>query len=239
MPIETTADTSAAPPVFDLPFTRRLVMALGGYIPLLHTALVVVLLSIPFIGLGPWWLALLSVALLYLLPPLVVRAVGIVWPLKEGQFSLHSAMFLRWWFVAQWQVLFNRLPMLEEILRLVPGLYSTWLRLWGASIGRWIYWSPGVIILDRSLIEVGDRVVFGAAARVHAHVITRSKDKPGHLVLAAVRVEADAMIGGLSLMSPGVHVHRGEMAPGCKPLPPFSLWRGGRRVREHQRESRT
>ena len=57
----------------------------------------------------------------------------------------------------QLQVLYSAFP----ALRLVPGLYSAWLRLWGSRVGRAVYWTPQVKITDRGLLKVGDGVVFG------------------------------------------------------------------------------
>jgi hypothetical protein len=39
------------------------------------------------------------------------------------------------------------------------------------------------------------------------------------------------MLGGLSLLTAGNIVRRGEMTPACHALPPFAEWRHGKRVR--------
>lgn len=242
MPAESSADmhntdahSAAAPavePVVKLAASQRLAMIAIGYVPLLHTLLAVGPTVAWLADAGPAWLPALSLFNLFLLPPLMVRLASILTPLREGIHELNSPMFLRWWFTAQWQIVFNRLPALEECLRLVPGLYSTWLRLWGARIGKWVYWSPGVVILDRSLIVVGDRVVFGAAARIHGHVISHDSDHRGKLALGAVHIGDDALIGGLGLLTTSVRVEAGETTPAFKVLHPFVTWRDGRRVRE-------
>jgi hypothetical protein len=41
----------------------------------------------------------------------------------EGQLTQDMSAYRVWWVLTQWQILFNRLPWLEELLRLVPGLY--------------------------------------------------------------------------------------------------------------------
>ena len=71
----------------------------------------------------------------------------------------------------QWQIVFNRLRLGGSRRRLVPGLYSLWLRIWGSRVGRLVYWSPGLEVLDRSLLDVGDQVVFGIGVRLNPHVL--------------------------------------------------------------------
>src|SRR5205085_8003532 len=115
------------------------------------------------------WTLAFTAAWLLLVPPIVVRLCGRVESREDV--SSESPAFLRWWFTAQWQVIFNRLPWIEEMIRLVPGLYSTWLRLWGARVGKFVYWTPGLRILDRSFVDVGGRVVFGVGVRLNPHIL--------------------------------------------------------------------
>ncbi len=60
---------------------------------------------------------------------------------------------------------------MEEILRLIPGLYSFWLRAWGSRVGKLTYWAPQTVILDRGFLEIGDHVIFGAGVRINPHVM--------------------------------------------------------------------
>lgn len=163
---------------------------------------------------------------LYLLPPLVVRCARFVSVEPRGVFPLGSSPSLVWWFMAQWQVVFNRLPWLEELLRLVPGVYSSWLRLWGARIGRWTYWSPGVRILDRQYLRVGDRVVFGAGVRVNAHVIHR---RPGstdaELFVDDITIGSRCLVGGYSLLPPSTAIPAGVETEGDRVLRTYMVVR--------------
>lgn len=226
---ETTTLRNAA---MQLSIGRRLAMVLLGYIPLLHVTGVASLIVLPAGGFAPWWLIWTAPAALYLAPPLVVRAANLFFPLEDGRYGLESPQFIRWWFTAQWQVVFNRLPMLEELLRLVPSLYSLWMRLWGARIGGLVYWSPGCIVLDRPLVDIGSRTVIGAGARIHAHMIMKpAGSSAASLVVARVRIGDDALVAGLSLVLPGVRVHDGEQTRGFRPAAPFSEFVGGRCIR--------
>ena len=131
MPAASSADRASDP------VRVRAAMILVGFVPLLHATLSVAPVALVLMG-RPRWLLALSPLALYVLPALVVRLVTWVWPLPVGLIDLSSPMFLRWWFTAQCQVVFLRLPWLEELLRLVPALYSAWLRLWGSTIGALI-----------------------------------------------------------------------------------------------------
>lgn len=231
MPVESsTKAPDRAAPVWDLSAGRRLAMLLLGYIPLIHAVAIVALAVAPLAGWGPRTMAALALLALYLLPPVMVRTALLMRPLRGERFAVNSNQFLTWWFTAQWQIIFVRLPFLEELLRLIPGLYSLWLRLWGAKVGALVYWAPGCKVLDRHLIEIGDRVVFGVGVRLHPHVITREGGETV-LLLAPIRIGDHAMIGGFSLLTAGVRVDHGEMVPAAQALPPFSEWRHGTRVR--------
>jgi hypothetical protein len=181
-----------------------------GYLPLLHLLLVFASAAAP--PASGRTRAALALAALYLLPPLAARACGKPLPLPRGRVGLDDPGFLAWWLSAQWQVVFNRLPMLEEALRLVPGAYSAWLRLWGSRVGALVYWSPGVVVLDRGLVEVGDRVVFGAGVRINPHALL-SRDGHACLVVAPVRIGAGALVGGHALLTPGVEIAAGAASP--------------------------
>lgn len=230
----TAAPAPGSSPALTMPLARRLAMVAFGYIPFLTVTSAAVILALARAGTWPAWSAWLAPGLLLLLPPLVVRITLAVKPLPTTDVALDSPAFLVWWFTAQWQVLFNRLPWIEEMIRLVPGLYSAWLRLWGARVGRFVYWTPGLRILDRSLVQIGHRVVFGAGVKINPHIIMPGAD--GRLVLkaAAVRIGDAAMVGGYSLLTSGSWIAAGEASPGKRDFRPFTGWANGRRVDEPQ-----
>lgn len=222
---------SVTMPVLRLSVRHRLAMVLLGYIPILHLIVVALLIVLPLADLGPRSVLWLAPVVFYVVPPVVVRATLAWCPLEDGSYGLKSWQFLQWWFCSQWQMVFNRLPALEEVLRLVPGLYSAWMRLWGARVGSLVYWSPGTVILDRPLLDVGSRTVLGVGARVHPHLIMRGKRGEAILLLGRVRLGDETLIGGLSTLLPGVHVHDGEELRGGRPVAPFSEYQNGRCMR--------
>ncbi|HTL28969.1 MAG TPA: hypothetical protein VL282_07110 [Tepidisphaeraceae bacterium] len=207
---------------------QRLLLIAFNYIPFLNM-LIIATLSILAATICPRWTWIFPPLWLLIVPPLVVRCTR--WIESTDDVPTESPVFLRWWFTAQWQVIFNRLPWIEEMIRLVPGLYSTWLRLWGARVGKFVYWTPGLRILDRSLIDIGDRVIFGAGVKINPHIIAPNREGKLVLKVARVRIGGDAIVGGYSLLTAGCWIAAGEASPGMRPFPPFSGWENGHRVR--------
>jgi hypothetical protein len=204
-------------------------------LPLVHAASVVVLLALP-----PWsWAARLAAATaaLWLAPPLLCRGLLALSPLPDGTHAMGSRAFWIWWTTLKLQTLYLRLPFTEEILRLVPGLYSTWLRLWGARIGRFTYWSPGLEITDRPLLDIGDRVVLGGKARLGAHLFRRRADGALELLVGRIAIGHRCMIGAQSAIGPGVRLADDEFTHAFFLGAPFTHWRGGRRIKDESSPS--
>ncbi len=202
-----------------VPLLGRLLLVTMGYTPFLHGLGCGVLLvwGATQAFEGRWGMLLGSFCLLYVLPPMVVRMISL-WGAPECTHPLPSAPFYRWWWSMQWQMVFNRLPMLEELLRLIPGAYSTWLRLWGSKVGRFVYWSPGVRILDRQYVRVGHRVVFGAGARLNPHILNRDDLGRTALFVSEIEIGDDCLIGGYSLLPPSTQVPADTVTPGERVL---------------------
>lgn len=203
-------------------------MLLLNTIPLLHAAgTLACFLLTPL----EWPLRLLvALTFLFLAPILPGRLLRESLRHEPHDITAGSAAFLRWWACFQCQALFLRFPSLEEFLRIVPGLYSLWLRLWGSRIGSLTYWAPRTIILDRGFLNVGDRVVFGAGVRINPHVMERT---PGLILrLSPVTIGHDALIGGYSLLTAGTEIAANEATRAFLISPPFSLWKNGKRLRE-------
>lgn len=221
-------------PSFDLRPGQRLAMVSLAYVPLLHaTFCVTTTLAITNrAGLG--WAIFSGILTLYLVPPLAVFAFRPRVFQPEVPIAVGTSEFFRWWYTTQWQVLFNRFPQLEEVLRIVPGLYSLWLRLWGAKVGQLVYWSPGLEFFDRPYITVGDRVVIGAGTRISPHFLARGPSGHTELVLAPIQIGDDTLIGGSTLLPAGVCVCPREQTPGGRPIAPFSRFENGQCKRTHR-----
>lgn len=151
--------------------------------------------------------------------------------LPSGTISVAEPAFVTWWVSAQAQMIFNRLPMLEEVLRLVPGVYSLWLRLWGAQIGRLTFWGPHTRIVDRPLLIVGNDVVIGGGCQIGSHLLMRSETGMMTLQVAAVQIGDRALVGTYTLIGPGVVIEPDSEVRACAIVPPFNRWCGGKRVK--------
>lgn len=213
----------------DLSAGRRVGVMLVNYIPLLLAIGLGLTLFAPWAS--PRCRALTALAGLYLLPPLLARLVLLARRPEGRAIAMGSADFFAWWLLLNLQTVFCRFPALEELLRLVPTLYSAWLRLWGSRIGRLIYWAPGTLVLDRSFLEIGDNVVFGAGVRLNPHVVARNDEGATVLVLAPVRIGEGAAVGGYSLLTAGTEIAANESTRACLLSPPFTRWKNGQRER--------
>lgn len=208
---------------------RLAMLSINGF-AFLHALIVVGICVAPI---GQWWHRLgAAIIALYLLPPLLAFLLRTFCPIQEGRCSATSRNFMRWWLLFNLQALYCRTSLLEELLRILPGVYSAWLRLWGAKIGRLTYWAPGVVILDRTFVDIGDDVVFGAGVRINPHVMTVNAQGEKELVIATVKIGDKALVGGYSLLTAGSEVADNEVLRACLVSPPFSRWEGGKRSKD-------
>ena len=155
---------------------------------------------------------LLWLTTVYLLPVACFRLHQLAWPLVEGKCRLDAPSYVPWWGAHQFQLMYTAFPALEAALRLIPGIYSTWLRLWGSRIGRGVHWTPCVDISDRSLLEVGDGVIFGHRSACYAHLVQR---RSGGLVLYLrwIRIGQGVQLGAGSRLGPGASIAAGVVLP--------------------------
>jgi hypothetical protein len=213
---------------FNFSSRQRIALLFGNYIPILHVLIIVGTLVAPWAGVG--WRVCLALGFLYLLPPVLARCILALWPIREGHIAVPSRDYFVWWGVLNLQIIFCRLTFLEEAMRLVPGLYTAWLRLWGSRIGSFTYWAAGLRILDRSFLDIGDGVAFGAGVRLNPHVIAENESGQMELILAKIHIGHRAIVGGYGLLTAGTRVDDGENTRACLTSPPFSHWKAGKRV---------
>ncbi len=153
-----------------------------------------------------------TVLAIYLLPVSLYRLFVAVYPLELGLSNMAEKRFSPWWASHQIQLLYTAVPVLEAVLRMIPGLYSAWLRLWGSQIGSAVYWTPRMEIHDRGLLRIGDNVVFGHKVELYGHTVTL---KRGRMLLytGVVTIGAGAFVGAGSRLAPGVVVEPGAVVP--------------------------
>lgn len=167
---------------------------------------------------------LLFAAYLYLVPPLACRLLIAAYGRPEGRFTQDTTGYRVWWVATQLQMPFNRLPFLEEFLRLAPGLYPLWMKLWGANFSSIAYAAPGVAITDRWLVEIGPGVVLGAQSAISSHMGIRDEAGRWLVDIAMPVVEEHAILGGQSSMGPGARVRRGALLPAGRMIAPHSTF---------------
>lgn len=205
-----------------------------NYLPL---GLILLGLAIFLVLPSAGWQAAFVLFWLYLFPPLVCRAVLALYGRPYGRgLDQHARAYKVWWFLTQLQVIFSRIPWLEEVLRLIPGAYAAWLNLWGSRVSLFAYWGPGARVVDRYLVEVERGAVIGNGSAMTGHLGTLTPDGSYSLDVAPATVEAGAILGANSGLGPGCRVGPNELLPAGRLLQPFSQWVGGRKIKERDEE---
>jgi len=143
---------------------------------------------------------------LYLAAPLVCRLVLMAYPIRRGSSPVgKKAPGHPWLFTFFLQQPYNSFPALERALRLIPGIYSQWLRLWGAKIGAGIIWTPRCQIVDRPLVSIGNRTIVGNESYIASHALIR-KNGALNLFIAPVEIGSHCVLGLRSVVSPGTRM---------------------------------
>jgi len=179
-----------------------------AFFPALNLALIVASLLSPFPILG-------FIAAVYLFPLLCFHVHDFFFPLREGTTDISAKVYSPWWGGHQIQLVLGTIPAFEAILRIIPGVYSAWLRAWGSHVGRGVYWTPSIRIEDRSFMEIGNHVVFGHQSQCLAHIIVPKSGKT-LLIVKKVRIGDGAFIGGAAGIGPGGVVKAGAFVPMMK-----------------------
>ena len=173
--------------------------------PLVHVILI--LGTLAGVVVHPGVLTAFSIPVaIYVFPVVAFRLHNLLFPLKTGMSDLGKRGYSSWWGGNQIQLLFLAVPRLESVLTLVPGLFSLWIRTWGSKVGRRVYWTPQIEILDRSLLDIGSGVVFGHKVIASSHVVTRTKSGRLLLMVERIRIGDNAFIGAGTRIGPGVIV---------------------------------
>ncbi len=170
------------------------------------------------------WLYLLGFFFsLYGLPVITYRLHQWIFPMEEGITYLNQETYSPWFVSYHLQSVYYVIPLLESLLRLIPGFFSLWLRLWGAKIGKNVFWTPQIAISDRGFIEIGNNVFFGNWVRLVSHLATPKKDQL-RLYIKTISIGNNVFIGGGSSFSPGVKIDDNTIIPGhsdCYPNKKF------------------
>ncbi len=157
----------------------------------------------------------ITLFLVYVLPVALYRALHRFTPVTEGKSYIGDRGWSPWLVGFRLQSIYIHFPFFESALKLFPPIYSAWIRLWGSQVGKRVYWSPTMEILDRGMIEVGDGVFFGHRITVISHVIVIAKNGRRLLFVEKCKFGAHSMIGAGSQFGPGTSISPGDLVPVC------------------------
>lgn len=185
---------------------------LFSYFPLLMTVLSLAALGV-FAQWPSLWSAILLLFVLYVLPPTVQRVMFRWAPLKQGIACIDGRLFCPWLASHHIQAFYDALPYLESLLRVFPGFYSMWLRMWGSHVGYGVEWPVRMDVLDRSLMDIGNRVVFSREVELVAHVRKKTDGGRSRVLVRGVRIGSYAFLGAGSRISAGASVPSNASVP--------------------------
>ncbi|MEL7355487.1 MAG: acyl transferase [Cyanobacteria bacterium J06560_6] len=170
-----------------------------------------------------WLILLLRFSLLlfvlYGLPLVTYRLHNRFYKISEGISYLKGEQYSPWWGAHQIQSVYIAFPALETALRMLPGVFSAWLRLWGAQIGKQVYWGSIGEIADRGLLRVGDGVLIGHRVGLYAHIIKPKRDNL-LLYVKTIEIGEGAFVGSGSSIGAGVVITPGAYLESCSEVYP-------------------
>jgi hypothetical protein len=185
---------------------------LFSYFPLIMTAA-----ALTALGIFAQWPSVFSAALLlfivYVLPPIVLRVMFRWAPLQQGIACIDGRKFCPWLASHHIQAFYDALPYLESLLRVIPGFYSMWLRMWGSRIGYGVEWPVRMDVLDRNLMDIGNRVVFSREVELAAHVRQKMDGGGSRVLVRTVRIGGYAFLGANVRVGPGASVPHNANVP--------------------------
>ena len=185
-----------------------------------------------FSGLSPMGMVVLALCWLYLLPPLLCRVILAIGGRPFAREATpREGVYMTWWLLTQVQMIFNRFPALEEMLKIVPGLYGLWLNLWGSRVSLLAYWGPGVLVTDRYLVRAEGGAVIGGLAKISSHIVTADGKGGFTLTVAPITLERGALIGGAAMVGPGCRIAAGQMVAAGRVINAFTLVENGKKIK--------
>lgn len=185
---------------------------LFSYFPLIMTGAAFGALGV-FAAWPNGWSVALVLFVIYGLPPMVLRIMLRWAPLTPGIACIDGRKFCPWLASHNIQAFYDALPFLESLLRVFPGFYSLWLRSWGSRIGYGVEWPVRMDVLDRNLIDIGNRVVFSREVELAAHVRQKMEGAGSRVLVRPVRIGSYAFVGAGARIGPGAVVPHSANVP--------------------------
>jgi acetyltransferase-like isoleucine patch superfamily enzyme len=134
-------------------------------------------------------------------------------PQKHGIACIDGRAFCPWLASHHIQAFYDALPYLESLLRVIPGFYSMWLRMWGSRIGYGVEWPVRMDVLDRNLMDIGNRVVFAREVELAAHVRQKLESGGSRVLVRPIRIGSYAFIGAGVRVGPGAAIPSNANVP--------------------------
>lgn len=201
-----------------------------SFFPVLNVALVLAAL-IGFVS-DPGLISGLEVLFfIYLFPLICFHLHQIICPLHEGKSSVTSG-YSAWYGTYMIQNMHITFPMFERLLRLIPGVFSAWLRLWGSKVGNNVHWTTQFEVFDRSLLKVGDNCVFGYDVKTSSHVVMPSSKHGMIVYVKHIFIGDNSFVGAATRMAPGVIVEARALVPATTDLFPDAVVQGRKKKDE-------
>lgn len=147
----------------------------------------------------------------YLIPCLLFRITFALTKLKEGAFYVESNSDINWQMAFKFQSIYGAIPQLEKLI-IALGLYSPWLRLWGSTIGKNVFWTSHTQVLDRSGLVIGDYCFFGHECALTSHVTSFKRGK-AIIYYKKIKIGNHVFLGARSNIAPGVVIQDGTKLP--------------------------
>ena len=185
---------------------------LFSYFPLLMPVLLLTAAGV-FAQWPSLWSAALFLFVLFFVPPLVQRVMLRWAPLKQGVNEIDGRRFSPWLATYHIQAMYDALPFMESLLRVFPGFYSMWLRMWGSRVGYGVEWPVRMDVLDRGLMDIGNRVVFSRRVELSAHVRKKTDGGRSRVLVRQVRIGSYAFLGAGSRIGAGASVPSNASVP--------------------------
>lgn len=150
-------------------------------------------------------LIILSLLLVYLLPPLTHRLMNGLYPIRQGATLVDPKEYNPWINSFRLQKIYVVIPQIERLLFLIPGLYNAWLRLWGSKIGKNVYILPGVEIVDRGNVHFDDFVFIGNKTYISPHV-AMTKNGKMYVYVKDIVIGKGTFVGAFCTLGPGTNI---------------------------------
>jgi hypothetical protein len=167
---------------------------------------------------------------MYFQSPLIWRFLRMIYGQPEGfmKFGKKAQKGCLWYVLLQLQQFYISFPAVENLLKFFPGVYSSWLRLWGSKIGKKVMWTPEVNLYDRTHLDIGDRVLFGSQVTISCHLVNkRGREYVVHV--APVSIGNDVFVGFQTNIGPGSTLGEGSLTDVCSIVYPFTKIAPGER----------